>query len=192
MDRGKETKEGQRLKRQKKQTQSAGNAEKRCRPDEERGRKMRSGQGKTRKAQSRQEDAAQMRSGQGKARKAQSRQKDAAQMRSGQEDAKQMRSSQKSCPACPVAKKCGGCQLQGVPYEKQLEKKRAYVRACVGDVKVHPVIGMDDPTHYRNKVHAAFGRDRKNNVISGVYEEGSHRIVPVESCMIEEIGRAHV
>lgn len=186
MDRGKEIKEGQRSKRQKKQTQSAGNAEKRCRPDEERGRKMRSGQGKTRKAQSRQEDAAQMRSRQGKARKAQSRQKDAAQMRSGQEDAKQMRSSQKSCPACPVAKKCGGCQLQGVPYEKQLEKKRAYVRACVGDVKVHPVIGMDDPTHYRNKVHAAFGRDRKGNVISGVYEEGSHRIVPVESCMIED------
>lgn len=166
MDRRKETKEGQRSKRQKKQTQNADNAGNRCRTDREHGRQARSGQG----------DARQTRSGQRKVRKAQS----------GYEDAKQARSGQESCPVCPVAKKCGGCQLQGVPYEKQLEKKRAFVRACVGDVKVHPVIGMDDPTHYRNKVHAAFGRDRKGNVISGVYEEGSHRIVPVESCMIED------
>ncbi len=63
---------------------------------------------------------------------------------------------------CPVAKKCGGCQMQGVPYEKQLEKKRALVRACVEHVKVHPVIGMDNPLHYRNKVHAVFGRDRRD------------------------------
>lgn len=87
---------------------------------------------------------------------------------------------------CPVAKTCGGCQLQGMPYEKQLEKKRALVRKCVGDVRVLPVIGMDQPLHYRNKVHAAFGRDRKGNVISGVYESGTHRIVPVEGCMIED------
>ena len=86
---------------------------------------------------------------------------------------------------CPVAKKCGGCQMQGVPYEKQLEKKRALVRACMEHVKVHPVIGMDNPLHYRNKVHAVFGRDRRGNVVSGVYEEKSHRIVPVEICMIE-------
>lgn len=87
--------------------------------------------------------------------------------------------------SCPAAKKCGGCQMQGVPYEEQLKRKRAFVRANVGDVKVHPVIGMDDPTHYRNKVHAVFGRDRRGNVISGVYEPKSHRIVPVDACMIE-------
>lgn len=89
-------------------------------------------------------------------------------------------------PCCPAAKKCGGCQLQGMPYEKQLEKKRQLVKQCVGDVRVLPVIGMEDPTHYRNKVHAAFGKDRKGNVISGVYEEGTHRIVPIETCMIED------
>lgn len=89
-------------------------------------------------------------------------------------------------PCCPAAKKCGGCQLQGMPYEKQLQKKRAFVRECVGDVKVLPVIGMTDPTHYRNKVHAAFGRDRRGNIISGVYEEGTHRIVPIDTCMIED------
>lgn len=87
--------------------------------------------------------------------------------------------------SCPIAKKCGGCQMQGVPYQKQLEKKRADVRACVGDVKVRPVIGMEDPTHYRNKVHAVFGRDRRGNILSGFYEERSHRIVPVDACMIE-------
>lgn len=87
---------------------------------------------------------------------------------------------------CLAAKKCGGCQFQGLPYEKQLEKKRRLVKECVGDLRVLPVIGMDEPLHYRNKVHAAFGRDRKGNVISGVYERGTHRIVPVEGCMIED------
>lgn len=87
---------------------------------------------------------------------------------------------------CPVAKKCGGCQFQGIPYEKQLEKKRQLVKQCVGDVRVLAPIGMSKPEHYRNKVHAAFGRDRKGNVICGVYESGTHRIVPVEGCMIED------
>lgn len=87
---------------------------------------------------------------------------------------------------CPVAKKCGGCQLQGISYKKQLEKKHQLVKECVGDMRVLPPIGMEHPLHYRNKVHAAFGRDRKGSVISGVYESGTHRIVPVEHCMIED------
>ena len=87
---------------------------------------------------------------------------------------------------CPVAKKCGGCQMQGIPYGKQLEKKQMLVKQCVGDVRVLPPIGMADPLHYRNKVNAAYGRDRKGNVICGVYESGTHRIVPVDSCMIED------
>ena len=48
------------------------------------------------------------------------------------------------------------------------------------------VCSMEDPYYYRNKVHAAFGRDRKGNVISGIYEEKSHRIVSVDDCMIED------
>jgi 23S rRNA (uracil1939-C5)-methyltransferase len=92
----------------------------------------------------------------------------------------------KSDSPCPHAKKCGGCQLQGVPYEEQLRRKRELVRQCVSTTAVHPVIGMAEPTHYRNKVHAAFGRDRKGNVLSGVYENGSHRIVPHDHCMIED------
>ena len=45
---------------------------------------------------------------------------------------------------------------------------------------------MEEPYHYRNKVHAVFGLDRKNNPISGIYKEGTHRILPVDSCQIED------
>jgi len=51
--------------------------------------------------------------------------------------------------------------------------------------KLEPIIGMENPAHYRNKVHAVFGEDRKHNPISGIYEEKSHRIVPVERCYLE-------
>ncbi len=87
---------------------------------------------------------------------------------------------------CPLAKKCGGCQLQGLPYKEQLKKKRKLVAECVKGVKVEPVIGMADPTHYRNKVNAAFGREKGGRIISGVYAPHSHRIIPVEDCMIED------
>ena len=56
--------------------------------------------------------------------------------------------------ACPYAKKCGGCDYQGIPYEKQLEEKQKMVRKYVGAFcKVQPIIGMEQPYHYRNKVH---------------------------------------
>lgn len=88
---------------------------------------------------------------------------------------------------CSVAKKCGGCQYQGVAYQEQLKKKQKmeedlFKKFC----KVEPIIGMKNPCNYRNKVQSVFGRDRKGNVISGTYEANSHRIVPVEDCMIED------
>lgn len=55
-----------------------------------------------------------------------------------------------------------------------------------GVCPVRPIIGMEEPYHYRNKVHAVFGLDRKNNPISGIYKEGTHRILPVDSCLIED------
>jgi len=87
---------------------------------------------------------------------------------------------------CPYASKCGGCDYQGVPYEKQLAKKQKEMESLLGGfAKVYPIIGMEEPLHYRNKVHAVFDRDRKGNIISGVYEKNSHRVVNVDSCMIE-------
>lgn len=90
-------------------------------------------------------------------------------------------------PVCPVYKKCGGCDYQGIPYKEQLKQKEARVRALLAPYcKVNPIIGMERPYHYRNKVHAVFDRDKKGNPISGVYEKGTHQVVPVESCMIED------
>lgn len=93
----------------------------------------------------------------------------------------------KKTELCPVHKKCGGCRYQGVPYDEQLKIKEKQVGRLMGKFcTVHPIVGMKNPYHYRNKVHAVFDRDRKGNIISGVYQEGTHRVIPVEACMIED------
>lgn len=87
---------------------------------------------------------------------------------------------------CPVSKKCGGCKWIDKEYSVQLKEKEKWVQGLLQPFcKLEPIIGMERPTHYRNKVHAVFGEDRKHNIISGIYEEGTHRIVPVDSCLIE-------
>lgn len=106
--------------------------------------------------------------------------------------------------ACPYAKKCGGCDYQGVEYAKQLKEKQAYVQKQVGQYcKVQPIIGMENPYHYRNKVHAVFdivkggsGRRGKmqkasggasaGTIISGVYKAGTHDVVNIDACQIED------
>ena len=88
---------------------------------------------------------------------------------------------------CKVWKKCGGCQFQGVPYTEQIKIKQKNMKKLLkkyGNVK--PIIGMENPFYYRNKVHAVFDRDKKGNIICGTYEAGTHRVVPVEECMIED------
>ena len=89
--------------------------------------------------------------------------------------------------ACKVARKCGGCQYQGVSYKKQLSEKQKAVRQLMQPFcKTAEITGMKDPYHYRNKVHAVFVRKKDGTIISGVYEEGTHRVVPVEACQIED------
>ena len=88
---------------------------------------------------------------------------------------------------CPHFGRCGGCQLLSVPYPDQLRLKQAYLeRQLAPFVKPEPILGMEQPLHYRNKVHAVFGSDRRGNVISGVYRAGSHEIVPVDRCLLED------
>ena len=88
---------------------------------------------------------------------------------------------------CASTKKCGGCQYQGTAYEEQLKKKQKHVQSLLNKFgKVNPIIGMKEPYFYRNKVHAVFDRDRKGNIISGIYEAKSHRVVPIEKCLIED------
>jgi len=90
-------------------------------------------------------------------------------------------------PTCQVLNKCGGCQLQHISYEKQLKYKQNQVDELLNKFcKVDSIIGMENPYYYRNKVHAVFDTDKNGNAISGVYEAGSHRVVPVDSCLIED------
>lgn len=87
---------------------------------------------------------------------------------------------------CIYAKKCGGCDYQGIEYEKQLEMKQKTVEQLLSDnCRVSKIIGTQYPYYYRNKVHGVFGRDNKGNVYTGIYQEGTHNIVSVEDCMIE-------
>ena len=88
---------------------------------------------------------------------------------------------------CSVSKKCGSCQYQGVPYKEQLAAKQKRMKKLLGKfANVKPIIGMDDPFYYRNKVHAVFSRRRNGEIVSGIYQEGTHKVVPVETCQIED------
>ena len=88
---------------------------------------------------------------------------------------------------CPYFKKCGACQMIDTPYKKQLNLKHARLAELLEPyTKVESFIGMDEPEHYRCKVHAVFSHDRKGNPISGIYKEGSHEVVPVEKCLLED------
>lgn len=87
---------------------------------------------------------------------------------------------------CPVSNRCGGCQLLDMPYGRQLQNKQKQVEDLLkGFCKVYPIVGMDDSFHYRNKVHAVFGW-QKGKAVCGTYREGTHEIVPVEQCLIED------
>ena len=88
---------------------------------------------------------------------------------------------------CPVHGKCGGCQLLDMPYEKQLKQKQKQVNKLLKPYcNTEKIIGMENPFHYRNKVHAVFGHRKDGTVISGIYQQGTHFIVPVDECLIED------
>lgn len=93
----------------------------------------------------------------------------------------------KSRHGCPYATKCGGCQLQNLTYQEQLRHKQIKCIRLLGQFcRVEEIIGMDNPYHYRNKVQAAFALDSRKNIISGVYQASSHKVVAVEHCMTED------
>ena len=95
-------------------------------------------------------------------------------------------------PACPVARQCGGCQLQHCSYEKQLEWKQQKVTDCLErigglDVKdiMEPIIGMDKQYHYRNKAQFPVGYDKEGNLVTGFYAGRTHSIIPCMDCDIQ-------
>lgn len=90
-------------------------------------------------------------------------------------------------PDCPVYKKCGGCCYRNKSYDEQLKIKEALVRRLLQPYcRTQPILKMEQPYYYRNKVHAVFDHDRRGNAVSGVYEAGTHKVVPVDSCLLED------
>lgn len=103
--------------------------------------------------------------------------------------------------ACPVARECGACQHVDEPYKQQLVRKDAQVADLFADVAdsvaLRPILGMDDPFHYRNKVVSPYAPGRKlqgtakrgqkprREVLCGMYAAGTHRIIPTDQCLIE-------
>lgn len=88
--------------------------------------------------------------------------------------------------SCPYHRKCSGCQLQNLSYERQLQFKQVKAIKLLGKFcHIDEIIGMDNPLHYRNKVQAAFGY-RKGEIIHGIYQSANGNIVPVKNCMIED------
>ena len=98
-------------------------------------------------------------------------------------------------PKCPVASKCGGCQIQQLSYKKQLEIKEKKVFDCltrIGGVEPEElkgcyegIVGMEEPWHYRNKAQYPVGADRDGNPRIGFYAYHSHNIIENDECEIE-------
>lgn len=88
---------------------------------------------------------------------------------------------------CPYVERCGACHMGQTSYEEELNNKKKFVEKNIKKYcsNINDVSGMYYPYHYRNKVHAVFGR-HKDDVISGTYAYGTHTIVPIENCLIED------
>ncbi len=94
-------------------------------------------------------------------------------------------------PLCPVYEECGGCQLQHLSYTGQLKAKEQQVRDAfqrIGHlqaVEVLPIIGAEDPWHYRNKMQfpVAFAN---GSLEIGCYAAATHKVVGVENCLIQK------
>ena len=98
-------------------------------------------------------------------------------------------------PLCNCSTACGGCSFQNLLYEKELEyKKKTALKTLtqIGHVKVSnsTIIGMDDPTYYRNKIQVPYGYDKQKRLVYGFYKMKSHDIIPITECVIED--KAHV
>ncbi|MGX5790898.1 23S rRNA (uracil(1939)-C(5))-methyltransferase RlmD [Staphylococcus equorum] len=95
-------------------------------------------------------------------------------------------------PPCVYYHKCGGCQLQHMTYQAQLNMKKEQVvnlfhrKADFKDTIIHDTIGMDNPWFYRNKSQVPVGKNNENKVITGFYRQRSHDIIDMDECLIQD------
>ena len=95
---------------------------------------------------------------------------------------------------CPVARQCGGCQIQELSYEAQLAFKEKKVRGNLEriggfspeflDGVMEPICGMEEPFYYRNKAQFPFGTDKNGNIVTGFYAGRTHAIIPNTECAL--------
>ncbi len=90
---------------------------------------------------------------------------------------------------CEIYEKCGGCALRHIEYEETLKIKRQSVETTLKkqgiELQVNEIIGMDKPLFYRNKLQYPIGKGIDNKPVMGIFAERTHRIVPTESCFIQ-------
>ena len=91
---------------------------------------------------------------------------------------------------CSTYKRCGGCNLRHIQYEKTLKIKQNAIQSLVNKtlkdkVIVQPVLGMENPYHYRNKAQYPIGIDKNGQPVMGVFANRTHEIIPIESCLIQ-------
>ena len=95
-------------------------------------------------------------------------------------------------PICEKAVQCGGCTLQHISYEKQLELLQNHVKNCltrIGGLKdaealMEPVLGMEEPFHFRNKMQFPVGTDRDGTPQLGFYAGRTHSLIPLSDCPV--------
>ena len=97
-------------------------------------------------------------------------------------------------PVCPMARRCGGCQIQEMKYGAQLAFKEGKVRGNlerIGEVPtglldkvMKPIVGMEEPFHYRNKAQFPIGTDKEGHIITGFYAGRTHSIIPNTDCAL--------
>ena len=95
-------------------------------------------------------------------------------------------------PPCPVARQCGGCQIQAMAYEKQLAFKENKVKNNLQRIgglnpdsfEMEPICGMEQPFGYRNKAQFPIGRDKNGKIVAGFYAGRTHSIIANTNCSL--------
>lgn len=93
-------------------------------------------------------------------------------------------------PKCPYYRQCGGCQIQALSYEKQLEFKERKVRNNLeriggfSEITMEPIVGMEESYHYRNKAQFPVGTDKDGHIVTGFYAGRTHTIIPNRDCAL--------